>query len=179
VYQVASGAWTRALDFDDAVEVTSGAAIPVEQGTANGDSVQILTTDGTIVVGTSPLSFTRLGGAGISYTAGNGLTLSGSTFQVVAKPSSGIVVDSQGVGIDLTQLPTLGITRKFASNVPAGSTSAQITHNLGTTDLVISIYEVSTGMEVETEITVTSANVITLGFAIAPTSGQYRVVIVG
>ena len=175
IYVVAAGAWTRAADFDDSTEVTASAAIPVEQGTVNGDAVFILATDGPIVVGTTNLAFTRLGGAGVSYTAGNGLTLSGSQFAVVVKPGAGLTVDGTGVGID----PAFtGLAKRYAVNVPTTAT-ATITHNLGTLDVTVSVYEVSTGALVEPDVAVTSVNVVTLTFGVAPTSGQYRAVVTG
>jgi hypothetical protein len=48
---------TRALDFDEDAEVTSGLTVAVEQGTINADSRWQLTTDGAIIVGTTGLTF--------------------------------------------------------------------------------------------------------------------------
>ena len=157
------------------MEVTAAASVPVEQGTVNGDAVFILTTDGAITVGTTALNFTRLGGSGISYTAGNGLTLSGAQFSVTPKPGGGLAVDGSGVSIDSSYA---GLAKRYAVNVPTNAT-ATITHNLGTLDVVVAVYEVSSGAQVEPDVAVTSVNVVTLTFATAPTSGQYRCVIVG
>ena len=57
----ANGTWTRATDADQAGELTSGAIVAVEEGTTNADSQWMLTTDGTITIGTTSLTFTRLG----------------------------------------------------------------------------------------------------------------------
>lgn len=58
VYVVqASGAPVRADDFDEDVEVTTGATVYVEEGAENGSSVQTLTTTGDIVIGTTGLTF--------------------------------------------------------------------------------------------------------------------------
>ena len=59
-----SGAWSRASDFDDNVEVTSGAFTFVEQGDTNADKGFVLTTDGSITVGTTSLTFSQFSGAG-------------------------------------------------------------------------------------------------------------------
>ena len=175
IYVVAAGAWTRATDFDDSTEVTAAAAIPVEQGTVNGDAVFILATDGAITVGTTNLAFTRLGGTGVTYTAGNGLNLSGSQFSVVPKSGGGLIVDGTGVSIDGAYT---GLAKRYAVNVPTTAT-ATITHNLGTLDVTVSVYEVATGAQVEPDVAVTSTNVVTLTFAVAPTAGQYRAVVTG
>lgn len=181
IYVVASGAWTRATDFDDSVEVTTGAAITIEQGSANGDSVQILTTDSVITVGTTALAFTRLGGAGVSYTAGanGGLTLSGAAFSILLDSSSGLVLGAGGLKIDPTQFATLGISRKFVSDVPAGSTSATITHNLGNTDVNIQVIDKVAGTVILHEESSRTNTTVVLIFAVAPTTGQYRAIVIG
>lgn len=180
IYVVASGAWTRATDFDDSVEVSSGAAVPIEQGSANGDSVQILTTDGAITIGTTALAFTRLGGSGVSYTAGanGGLTLSGSAFSILLDTNSGLVLGAGGLKIDPTQFATLGITRKYTVDVPA-STPATITHNLGTVDVHVQVIDKTTGVVVLHEESSRTTNTVVLVFATAPTTGQYRVIVIG
>lgn len=180
IYLVAAGAWTRATDFDDSVEVTAAAAIPVEEGTVNGDAVFILTNNGAVTVGTTALTFTRLGGSGVSYTAGTngGLTLSGSAFSILLDTGSGLALGAGGIKVDPTQFAALGITRKYAVNSPTGTTPT-ITHNLGTLDVTVAVFEISGGAEVECDIIHATTNTLTLGFAVAATSGQYRVVVTG
>ncbi|WP_165675385.1 phage tail-collar fiber domain-containing protein [Metapseudomonas otitidis] len=62
IYLVATGAWTRAADADASLEVTPGMHVPVEEGTANGDSVWQLVTDAPITIGTTALVFEMLAG---------------------------------------------------------------------------------------------------------------------
>ena len=82
IYTVnASGAPTRATDADENAEVTSGLFVFVEAGTVNADSGFVLTTDGTITVGSTALAFTQFSGAG-SFTAGDGLTRTGNQVDV-------------------------------------------------------------------------------------------------
>jgi len=57
-----SGAWTRAKDADESLEVTPGLFVTVEKGTVNGDSVWQLVTDAPIVLGTTPLTFEVVAG---------------------------------------------------------------------------------------------------------------------
>lgn len=79
VYTVnASGAPTRATDFDTAAKIEVGAYFFVEEGTTNANSGWVLTTDGAIVVGTTVLAFQQFSGAG-QITAGAGLLKSGNT----------------------------------------------------------------------------------------------------
>jgi hypothetical protein len=71
---------TRATDFDTAVEMASGDFTFVTNGTlyANTGWVQ---TDPVTTVGTSPVVWVQFSGAG-AYTAGTGLTLSGTQFSI-------------------------------------------------------------------------------------------------
>lgn len=64
IYIVAAGAWSRSTDADENVEVTPGMFTFIEEGTSSGDSGWVLATDGTIIVGTTALSFTQFTGIG-------------------------------------------------------------------------------------------------------------------
>lgn len=65
IYTVnASGAPARATDFDENAEVVSGALVVVQEGTANADKLFELTTDGTITVGSTNLTFSEVGEGG-------------------------------------------------------------------------------------------------------------------
>jgi hypothetical protein len=75
------------------------------------------------------------------------------------------------------------IARKWSSNVTTTEVSPYTftaTHNLGTRDVVVSVYSNSSPYgEVEVDVDHTSTSVVTLTFAAAPTAGAYRVVITG
>ena len=84
IYVVAaSGAPTRATDFDDDSEVTAGAFTFVEEGSTNANAGFVLATTGAITVGTTELSFTQFSSLA-AITAGTGLTKTGSTLSVDA-----------------------------------------------------------------------------------------------
>lgn len=69
---------TRAIDNDVAAELNGGNHTFVEEGTTNFDSGWVVTTDGTVTVGTTAINWSQFTGAG-SFTAGTGLGQSGST----------------------------------------------------------------------------------------------------
>ena len=96
IYIVSASAWSRSTDANTSAKVTPGMFTFVEQGTANADSGWVLTTDGTIVLDTTALSFTQFSGAG-QITAGSGLTKTGNTLNVGA--GTGITVNPDDVAL--------------------------------------------------------------------------------
>ena len=71
-------------------------------------------------------------------------------------------------------------TRKYSATIGNGSlTTIPLTHNLNTTDIAITIKEVASNNIVYTDIQIVDANRINLLFAVAPTSNQFRVTVVG
>jgi hypothetical protein len=72
------------------------------------------------------------------------------------------------------------ITRKYAETLGASATSYTITHNLGTTDVAVQIFEAATPFaQVEADVQRSNANAVIINFASAPSAGEYRVVVVG
>lgn len=97
IYVVKSGSWTRATDFANGATDVANAAVFVSEGSTQSDTAWVLTTNSPITVGTTALTFTQFG-AGSSYTAGNGLSLTGNQFAVVGT-SNRITVSGTGVDI--------------------------------------------------------------------------------
>lgn len=70
--------------------------------------------------------------------------------------------------------------RRYASNIGDGSaTTIKVTHNLGSEDVTVAVKEVSTKQIVFADIQIVDSNSLNILFASAPTSGQYRVVVIG
>ena len=74
-----------------------------------------------------------------------------------------------------------GIARKYAASIGDGSaTSYTVTHSLGTKDVTVHVYDNSSPYaQVETDVEHSGNDTVAISFASAPTSNQYRVVIVG
>lgn len=96
----ATGAPTRASDADASADMTAGVTVFISQGTVNGNSSWSLTTDDTITLGTTPLVFAQVAGGSL-YTAGAGLVLNGSTFDIVAADTS-LTVNADSVQVRLS-----------------------------------------------------------------------------
>lgn len=72
------------------------------------------------------------------------------------------------------------ITRKYKATLSTSATSYTVTHNLGTKDVVVQIYEVASPYaQIEADVEHTSTTAITIKFAVAPSAGEYRVVVIG
>lgn len=62
IYVAANGDWVHSVDSNTSAKVTPGLNVMVEEGTANGDSLWHLVTNGPITLGSTALSFEMLAG---------------------------------------------------------------------------------------------------------------------
>lgn len=91
---VASGAASRSEDADTSAEVTSGMFTFVTNGTTNGDTGWVLTTDNPITLGTTGLTFAQFSGTG-QIVAGEALEKDGATLNVLVDGTSIEVFDDE------------------------------------------------------------------------------------
>ena len=129
IWNGSSSTMTRATDCDADAEVTSGLFTFVEEGTTNADSGFVLTTDGSITVGTTNLTFAQFSGAG-QITAGDALSKTGNTLDVN--------VDSQTIEVSGDALRIKGITQTATGDLIFGSTNGA---NTGYQRLAIGTYD--------------------------------------
>ena len=228
IYVVAaSGAPTRATDADSNTEVTPGMFTFVEEGTVNADSGWVLTTNGSITLGTTALTFAQFSGAG-QIVAGNGLTKTGNQLDV-GGTADRITVNADSVDIASTyagqsSITTLGTVTTgtwnatdiavadggtgastasdartnladtasgFTTSTPvlarvasqtignAADVTFTITHNFGTRDAIVQVYDTTTYETVIADTVRATTNTVTVTFSTAPASNAYRVVITG
>ena len=72
------------------------------------------------------------------------------------------------------------ITRKYVETLSTSATSYTVTHNLGSSDVLVQVSEVASPYyKVETDVELTSDSAVTIRFATAPSSGAYKVVVIG
>ena len=124
IYTVnASGAPTRATDFDASSEVSGGTFTFVEEGTTNSDSGWVVTNNGDVTIGSTGLTFAQFSGAG-QLTAGTGMTKTGNTLDVVA--GNGITANANSIQINTTWAGQAAITTlgTIASGTWQGDTVA-------------------------------------------------------
>lgn len=72
------------------------------------------------------------------------------------------------------------IVRKYSQTLSTSATSYTVTHNLGTKDVIVQIYEVASPYaQIEADVEHTSTSAVTVKFAVAPSAGEFRVVVTG
>lgn len=87
--------WTRSSDFDEDDEVTNGSFTFVENGTNDGSTSWIVTTDDPITVGSTAITFSQFASAG-EISAGDGLDKSGQTLSVDVSDFAGVFLSDDG-----------------------------------------------------------------------------------
>jgi len=270
IWVVDASTWSRSEDADTDAKVTPGMFTFVEEGTDNGDSGWVLTTDAPITVGTTPLVFAQFSGAG-QIIAGDGLTKTGNEIDVVGTADritvnadsvdiastyagqssittlgtiatgvwNGSTIDVANGGTGATSLTgyvkgngtsaltssstvpgsdvsgdisgnaanvngtvaitnggtgatsasaaraNLGATTKYAASNPeltpsSGVVTWTVTHNLGDTDVVVSLKDLSDNSMVEADIVTTDSNTVTVSWnaSATVTANSYRVVVI-
>lgn len=71
------------------------------------------------------------------------------------------------------------IVRKSVTTLGTSATSYTVNHKLGSLDVTAQVFDVSTGSLVEADIKLHDANNIKVDFAVAPSAGEFKVVVVG
>lgn len=173
VWSGAASALVRTADADTGT-LTSATAVYITEGTNNGDTMWVLTTDDPITVNTTALTFVQFGG-GTTYTNGNGIVINSGVISAVVTPGGGLLLSGSGLAIDPAKVPL-----KYSATIGDGSTSSiAVTHNIGTRDVHVTIYDAISNAEVDVDVVHTSVNVVTLNFGTAPGNNSYRVVVLG
>jgi hypothetical protein len=70
------------------------------------------------------------------------------------------------------------ITGTSTDGGATGTTQFTVTHSLGTTDIMVTVWDTTSKAEVVTDVVYVTTSTVTVGFAVAPvTSQSYRVVV--
>lgn len=161
IYDVSSGDWTRAVDFNGNRDVTEGTRVLVNQGSVNAATEWYVSTTGTITIGTTSITFTvtSLGSTG---EFGNG-TEAAPAMTFAADPDTGwyrIAANNIGLAIGGTKL----------WDIVAGG----VTQAIGNLNLTLGNITLAAGNFVATlgDLIVTAGNItVTLG-SVTVTAGN-------
>lgn len=128
----------------------------------------------------------------ITVTGSSGIAVSGSGTTTIAISGTNATTTAVGVVELATGAETLAMSSSTLVVTPSGlaslryavtgpaapATSMVVTHNLGTTDVMVQVYEVSSGETIECDVVRTTGNVVTLGFCSPQTTNSLRVLVI-
>jgi hypothetical protein len=178
---------TRATDADsygpsDPDALGQGDAFFVQEGAAGAGETYVMTTEGTITFGTTDITFSQISATQI-YSAGNGLTLTGTTF--AAGAGTGVTVNANDIAIgqavgtgDTVTFATVNanltgnVTGNVTGDVTGNADTATTWETARTISLTGDITGSATGVDGSGNVSIatTYANDVVLG---TDTSGNY------
>lgn len=173
IWNGASSAMTRSIDANTAAELTN-ALVAVTGGTSA--TVNFRQTTVIVTLGTTNVTFSSFGTA-----AGAASETSAGIAELATQVETDAGSDDARIVTPLKLTTWSGRSKRYAANFGDGSaTQYDITHNLGTRDVVVNIVRNGTPWDsVECDVGRQDTNTVRLNFATAPTSNQLRAVIVG
>jgi hypothetical protein len=182
IYTASSGAWVRAVDMDASAEFQN-ATVFITDGTTQADTAWTCPVAGPVTIGTTAIPWVQFAAAS-SYIAGNGLTLTGNTFDVGA--GQGILAAADTVAVDTSvvamKTDLSSYMRRFAgglSGSAAYATGETVLHNLGTRDVHVAVVNTASpyqAIQVDWELPTVNSVLVRYNPAIG---AGYRVVVIG
>lgn len=112
---------TRTPDADAASEITGGAFVFVEEGTANADNGYVFTHNGEPTLGTDAITLAQFSGAG-QITGGDAITKTGNTLAVAVDDAS-IEISSDAIRVKASGITNDMLAGSIAEGKLAGSIS--------------------------------------------------------
>jgi hypothetical protein len=178
VWDGATTAMTMPPDADGAGDIPDGAIVAVAEGTsANYQYMQEGASGGTPGSWTQDWKVFAIGGQ--TYTAGNGLSITGTEFSLIAPVSVGN--GGTGASTPVQARANLGAITKWADNLGAltAGVTYTITHTLDTTDLGVWFKTTDDSRVIDMDWATTGANTVAVYPDISMAAGSLRAVLVG
>ena len=202
---ISAGSYTLSRSTDaDANDELKGAAVFVMEGDQYGSTSWVQSNH--YLTGFANQDWIQFSGQG-TYVGSDSILIDGREISVITDSTRGIAVDGDGVyakignGIEFDGSGNIAINagtgfdissgtfefassygvRKYAESIGDNSaTTFTVTHNFGTKDVTVQIFENgSSHAQIEADVEHSSTSAITIKFASAPDTDEYRVVIVG
>src|SRR5210317_73781 len=155
---------TRGPDADTAAEITGGAFVFVEEGTANADNGYVFTHNGTPTLGTTDITVAQFSGAG-QISAGDALTKTGNTLDVAVDDTtievSGDALQVKASGIGTNQIADTAVTEgKIANNAVTVDKLATTLDLSSNTITLPSSFVTTTGSQTLTNKTINASQLV-------------------
>jgi hypothetical protein len=117
----------------------------------------------------------KIDGDGVYARIGNGIQFDGSG-NIAINPGTGLTTAS-----GLLEFATTYGVRKIATTIGDGTaTTFTVNHNFDTKDVTVQIFQNNESYaQIEADVEHTSTSAVTIKFALAPNTSEYRVVVVG
>lgn len=174
----ASTAMSMPSDADGAGDIPDGAIVAVAEGTAaNYQYMQEGSSGGTPGSWTQDWKVFAIGGQ--TYTAGNGLSITGTEFSLIAPVT--LANGGTGATTPVAARANLGAITKWADNLGAltAGVTYTITHTLNTTDVGVWFKTTDDSRVLDIDWATTGANTIAVYPDITMAAGALRAVVVG
>lgn len=173
IWNGAAVTMSRALDANTAAELEQ-AVTTVEEGTSAAATFRQTLVNFTL--GSGSVAWTSFG-----TSAGAASETSAGIAEIATQAETDGGTDDLRIVTPLKLATYSGRAKRFSQDVGDGSaTQYTVTHNLNTRDVVVSVHRNSGAFdEVGCDVEKTTVNSVTVRFASAPTSNQFRVSVVG
>lgn len=173
VWNGAATPMTRALDMSAAAEF-EGAVVTVEEGTVNAGTTWRQTVV-NLTVGTTTVTFTPFG---TSVPAASETVAGIAELATQAETDTGS--DDARIVTPLKLKTSKWAVKAFQQNIGDGSaTQYDVTHSFGTRDVIVQVLRNSGNYDnIICDVSRTDTNTVRLNFAVAPSSNQFRVLII-
>lgn len=173
VWNGTASAMTRSADCSTFDEL-EGAVVTVEQGTNAGATFRQTQVNG--VIGTNDIVWTSFGTSSPAASE----TVSGIA-ELATQSEADTGTDDLRIITPLKMANWSGRKRKFSADFGDGAaTTYNISHNFASRDCHVSVYRASTPWDdIMCDVERSDTNTVNLKFAVAPTSNQFRVVVLG
>ena len=153
---------------------------------------KFLVSDGGVVKFLTSAVLAGFVTTGITITGSSGVAVSGSGTTSIGISGTNATTSAVGVVQLATSAQTLAMSSSTLVVTPSGlaalryavtgpaslASSLVVTHSLGTSDVIVQVYELATGDTVECDVTRTSGNVVTLGFCTPQAINTLRVLVI-
>jgi len=164
--------FTRASNFNESAEVALNSYVTVSEGDF-ADEIWYLTNTAPVTINTTPLTFDLWGGTGSTYTAGNGISISGGN-EISAKLKSAGGLEFSGTGSDEISVKVAASNALLkdgtSGELSVRTASASVSGVITSTQFKDLTRTVAASSETSTPVSTTGNGTTTVGLPATPVS---------